>query len=92
MTSRTDAGVGGEVDGGSRESLEGRARAGAAMGGGVLALSGRFERSDGFVPITEATRGPADKRAPYDEWSGRALAEAVNLTSDEFLSGPGLAA
>jgi outer membrane receptor protein involved in Fe transport len=72
MTSRTDAGVGGEIDGGSRDSLEGRARVGVAMGSGVLALSGRFERSDGFVPITEATRGPADKRAQYDEWSGRA--------------------
>jgi vitamin B12 transporter len=41
------------------------------VGGGVLGLSGRIGRSDGFVPITQATRGPADKRAPYDEWSGR---------------------
>jgi outer membrane receptor protein involved in Fe transport len=37
----------------------------------VLSLSGRGERSDGFVPITEGTRGPADERAPYREWSGR---------------------
>ena len=71
MTSRTDAGVGGEVDGGSRNSLEARARLGIGMAGGVLAVSGRVSRGDGFVPITEATRGPADKRAPYDEWSGR---------------------
>jgi outer membrane receptor protein involved in Fe transport len=71
MTSRTDAGAGGEVDGGSRGSLEARARLGIRFGGGVLALSGRTGRSDGFVPITQATRGPADKRAPYDEWSGR---------------------
>ena len=71
MTSRADAGAGGEVDGGSRNSLEARARLGIGMAGGMLALSGRISRGDGFVPITEATRGPADKRAPYDEWSGR---------------------
>ena len=71
MTSRVDSGVGGEFDGGSRGSIEGRARAGIAAGGGALALSGRFERGDGFVPITQSTRGPADKRASYDEWSAR---------------------
>src|SRR3982751_4920254 len=64
MTSRTDAGVGGEVDGGSRDSLEARARVGAGLAGGVLALSARMGRSDGFVPISRATRGLADKRAP----------------------------
>ena len=71
MTSRTDAGAGGEVDGGSRDSLETQARLGLHMAGGVLALSGRMSRGDGFVPITPATRGPADKRAPYEEWSTR---------------------
>ncbi len=29
-------------------------------------------RSDGFVPITQATRGPATSRAPYRQWSSRA--------------------
>lgn len=72
MTSRTDAGAGGEADAGSRGSIEARARFGVAMATGVLALSGRFSRSDGFVPVTQETRGPADKPAPYDEWSGRA--------------------
>jgi len=72
MTSRTDAGVGAEVDAGSRGSFEAHARSGVAMGGGVLALSGRFSRGDGFVPITAETRGPADTPAPYDEWSSRA--------------------
>lgn len=71
MTSRADAGTSGEVDAGSRNSLEGRARLGIVAGGSILSLSGRAGRSDGFVPITEETRGPADKRAPYDEWSGR---------------------
>jgi vitamin B12 transporter len=72
MTSRADVGVSGEVDAGSRNSLEARARLGVAAGGGVLSLSGRGARSDGFIPITQETSGPADKRAPYREWSGRA--------------------
>lgn len=71
MTSRADQGGSGELDIGSRDSLEARARMGLAVGRGVLSVSGREERSDGFVPITSGTRGPADKRAPYEEWSSR---------------------
>jgi outer membrane receptor protein involved in Fe transport len=71
MTSRADVGESGELDGGSRESLEEHARVGVATGAGTITLAGRGERSGGFVPITQATRGPADKRGPYDEWSGR---------------------
>jgi outer membrane receptor protein involved in Fe transport len=72
MTSRADAGVSGEIDGGSRDSLEGHARVGAIIGGSVLSLSGTGERGDGFIPITEGTRGPADERARYHDWNGRA--------------------
>jgi vitamin B12 transporter len=71
MTSRSDVGASGEIDAGSRESLEARGRLGLNAGGSIVSLSGRGERSDGFIPITESTRGPADKRAPYREWSGR---------------------
>lgn len=71
MSSRADTGVAGEIDGGSRESFEGRGRLGFAAGGGVLSLSGRAARGDGFIPITAGTRGPADKPAPYRQWSGR---------------------
>ena len=71
MVSRADTGVSGEADYGSRDSLEARARLGVDEGGGVLTLSGRGERSDGFIPVTADTRGPADERAPYREWSGR---------------------
>ena len=73
LTSRSDVGMSGEIDGGSRQSLEGRGRVGLDMGAGVLSLSGRAERGDGFVPTTEGTRGPADERATYREWSGRGL-------------------
>jgi vitamin B12 transporter len=71
MTSRADSGVSAEVDAGSRASLEARGRLGLPVGGGVVSLSARGERSDGFIPITQATRGPADQPAPYREWSGR---------------------
>jgi outer membrane receptor protein involved in Fe transport len=71
MTSRVDPGIAGEIAGGSRNSLEARGRAGIDAGGGRLSLSGRFERGDGFVPVTADTRGPADQAAPYRAWSGR---------------------
>lgn len=72
MTSRSDAGVSGELDGGSRDSLEARGRLGVDVGRGLLSISARDERSDGFTPVTASTRGPADEPAPYSEWSGRA--------------------
>ena len=71
MTSRADQGEAGELDGGSRNSVEARGRLGVAAASGFLSLSARGERSDGFVPITAATRGPADGPAPYHQWSGR---------------------
>jgi vitamin B12 transporter len=71
MTSRSDRGVSGEIDGGSRDSLEGSGRIGADAGKGALIVSGRGERSDGFAPVTSATRGRADEPAAYSEWSGR---------------------
>ena len=71
MTSRADEGVAGESAVGSREALAASGRLGIAAGGGLLSLSGRGELGEGFVPITEGTRGPADERAPYREWSGR---------------------
>jgi outer membrane receptor protein involved in Fe transport len=71
MDSRSDAGAAGEFDYGSRDSIEGRGRLGLHAGEGVLSLAGRGSRSDGFIPITRDTRGPADIAAPYKQWSGR---------------------
>ena len=71
MVSRSDAGVSREIDGGSRDSLEARGRVGLDLGG-VLSLSARGERGDGFIPVTAANRGPADEPARYREWSSRA--------------------
>jgi len=71
MTSRSDAGFGGEADTGSRDSLEARGRAGIELGNGIASLAGRAARSDGFIPVTNETRGPADEPAPYRQWSSR---------------------
>jgi len=71
MTSRADAGVSAEVDGGSRQSVDAHGRVALIAGSSVISLSGQAGRSDGFVPVTEGTRGPADERAPYKEWSSR---------------------
>ena len=72
LVSRADAGVAGEADYGSRDSIEARGRLGIPLGGGVASVSGRWEHGDGFIPVTEETRGPADERAPYHGWSSRA--------------------
>ena len=72
MTSRADAGVSGEVDGGSRQSIDAHGRVALIAGSSVISLSGQAARGDGFVPITQGTRGSADERAPYREWNGRA--------------------
>lgn len=56
---------------GSRFSQEARLRAGAEFAHGHLGISAHSSRGDGFVPITRATRGPADQAAPYEEASIR---------------------
>ena len=82
MTSRSDRGVSGEIDGGDRESLEVRGRIGLIAGNSLVILSGRGERGDGFIPITKGTRGAADEPAPYRQWSarGRWLASIGSVT------------
>lgn len=72
LSTRSDEAVGGELDAGSRDSLDARARLGIVAAGGGLSISGRASSSEGFIPITADTRGPADKPAPYRQWNGRA--------------------
>ena len=71
MDSRADADISGEAAIGSRQMLEARGRVGIALGNGVFSAGGRAARSDGFIPITAETRGLADVRAPYRQWSAR---------------------
>ncbi|HYG49136.1 MAG TPA: TonB-dependent receptor, partial [Allosphingosinicella sp.] len=37
--------------------------------GGFVAVSGAWQRGDGFVPIVAEQRGPADRPAPYEQTS-----------------------
>lgn len=73
MTSRLSRDLAAELAAGSRGSLEARAVGGVALAGGTLNLSVRGARGDGLVPVTAATRGPVDRRAPYEEVNSRAF-------------------
>jgi outer membrane receptor protein involved in Fe transport len=71
MTSLAEAGMNASVEAGSRNSLDAHAYAGAAVGRGLLTLDAQGARSDGFIPLTKATRGPIDRLSPYKEGSLR---------------------
>ena len=90
MTSRRERGFIGSAEAGSRGAFEGRMIGGFALGGGVLGVSGRAAQGDGFIPITAATRGPADRAAPYEEASLRAYyAAPLNAATEIQLSALG---
>lgn len=72
MRSLTQESVNGSLEAGSRESLSGRVYFGETIGRGLLTIGAQGERSSGFVPITEETRGPIDRRSPYRQASARA--------------------
>lgn len=72
MQSLAMAGLESGIEAGSRNSLLARARAGSEGRGGLFTVNVRGSRSDGFVPVTRAGRGPADRAAPYREASLRA--------------------
>jgi outer membrane receptor protein involved in Fe transport len=72
LGSLTDKGFGGALEAGSRESVRGHAFLGERLGGGLLTIDAQGARSDGFVPVTAATRGPVDREAPYKGGSLRA--------------------
>jgi len=72
MVSLSSPGVDATVEAGSRQSVRGHAYAGAPLGSSILTVDAQGARSDGFVPVTRETRGPADHPAPYKEASLRA--------------------
>ncbi|MFL6787765.1 MAG: TonB-dependent receptor plug domain-containing protein [Sphingomicrobium sp.] len=71
MVSDLTLGVGAGIDFGGRQSAEGRVRLAENLAGGTVNMGAHAARGDGFIPITEETRGPADRRAPYRETSLR---------------------
>jgi outer membrane receptor protein involved in Fe transport len=52
---------------GSRNSVEARGHYSDLLGAGSISLSASYARGDGFVPIIASQRGPADRRAPYEQ-------------------------
>ena len=67
---------------GSRGSLDARALVGTSWNEGFATLSGGFARGDGFVPMVEEDRGPADRAATYRQAYGRArLVQSIGGTT-----------
>ena len=67
---------------GSRDSIEASAGASGRLGDGFAAISGRFDRGDGYIVIPERQRGPADVPARYEQFSvqARGLAPVGDAT------------
>ena len=72
LTSLVDRGANGSLEAGSRKAVTGRAFLAEQVGSGMVTVNARGARGGGFVPLTEDTRGPVDRRAPYEEASVRA--------------------
>jgi vitamin B12 transporter len=62
-------GLGGALAYGNRDSLDAGLLASGRLGGGFALLSADYARGDGFVPIVEERRGPADRSARYEQAS-----------------------
>ncbi|WP_440978183.1 TonB-dependent receptor [Sphingomonas pseudosanguinis] len=57
---------------GSRQSVDAQGSASLVRDGGFLTVSGAYARGDGFIPIVAGQRGPVDRPAPYEQYSGAA--------------------
>jgi len=58
--------------GGSRDSADLSGSAMLVRPGGFATLSAAYARGDGFVPVVAEDRGPADRAAPYHQFSAAA--------------------
>ena len=74
---------------GSRDSIDAFAGAGIALGEGFLSISASHARGEGFVPVVEDQRGPADRPAPYRQ-SSLSLRAAAPLAPGLELQASGL--
>jgi vitamin B12 transporter len=75
---------------GSRDGLDAYAGLGLPLGGGFVAVSGGWQRGDGFVPIVREQRGPADRPSPYEQMS-LAVRAVAPLPGGAELQASGLA-
>lgn len=74
---------------GSRDSVTGSAALTQQLGGGFVSLNGDYSRGDGFIPVIASQRGPADRAAPYRQYSLQARAVAP-IADDTELQASGL--
>ncbi|HLL31010.1 MAG TPA: TonB-dependent receptor [Allosphingosinicella sp.] len=75
---------------GSRDGLDVHAGLGLPLGGGFVALSGAWQRGDGFVPVVRGQRGAADRPSPYEQMS-LAVRAVAPLPGGAELQASGLA-
>lgn len=75
------------IAGGSRASIDGSAAMGIDLGSGFLSAGASYARGDGFVPIVEDQRGPADRASPYEQTSFALRAVAPVATDVEMQAG-----
>ncbi|MDG2534523.1 TonB-dependent receptor [Sphingomonas sp. HITSZ_GF] len=69
---------------GSRNSLDLSGVGAATLGRGFVTLAGQYARGDGFTPIVERSRGPADRPAPYEQ-AAVAIRAVTDLGGDTEL-------
>ena len=62
-------GVGAKIAYGSRDAVEAGAVVGGRLGAGYAFLAADYARGDGFIPIIQSQRGPADRAAQYKQAS-----------------------
>ena len=55
---------------GSRDSVDAQGSVALVRPGGFATIAGAYARGDGFVPTVTESRGPVDRRAPYEQASG----------------------
>ncbi|HYI39524.1 MAG TPA: TonB-dependent receptor [Allosphingosinicella sp.] len=83
-------GAQGRLARGSRDGLDAFAGLGLNLGEGFVAVSGAWQRGDGFIPIVGEQRGPADRPSPYEQMS-LAVRGVAPLPGDVELQASGLA-
>ncbi len=92
LASATPAELGGaqgRIAYGSRDAFDAFAGLGVTLGGGFVAVSGAWQRGDGFIPVVSEQRGPADRPSPYEQMS-LAVRGVAALGADTELQASGL--
>ncbi|MFN3726445.1 MAG: TonB-dependent receptor [Allosphingosinicella sp.] len=83
-------GIAASLAAGSRGGVDGSASAGWDLGRGFLTAGASYATGDGFIPIVEEQRGPADRPSPYEQASF-AIRAVAPLARDIELQAGGLA-